>query len=453
VIAFAAGTVPSNKQIDVALNSFLASKALNSPSKRLSPEGQRLINDFKAVVEQAKLLVLTKNEGNLLQDFIWQTEQITGGNAQLPGAPVDKATAQQHGNDALDGLRTLGTLVLSNGQFRKLLSDATVLMRDIAGDAAQNTANRVKPSEHELSNIDRPAEDNTWHENPDLSKDNITGTLKSKVPFGKKDAQQAAGDVTQAAHPQGSRDPADVANAGAIEAQNGQPTGLDARNAAGTAKQKLSENIPEEDKDRAREKRERLNNYLKGKMPEERREQTIWRLKKMVVEIQGHQDYQRAIETLISLAERYGGHSKDLAAQSKGTVQGAHQDDALQLAEADLKVCFTGFFKNNEHMLTNLKTLLERFANSTSSDDLIDSINQIYRDADNDPELKNWFKNLDAYVRKCLQQQGYIMEDRSTEEWNRIYDHGHDLLRGRYRGHTDRIADEFKFIGQQFDAE
>jgi hypothetical protein len=29
---------------------------------------------------------------------------------------------------------------------------------------------------------------------------------------------------------------------------------------------------------------------LKDKMPQERREQTIWRLKKMVVEIQGHQD-------------------------------------------------------------------------------------------------------------------------------------------------------------------
>jgi hypothetical protein len=97
--------------------------------------------------------------------------------------------------------------------------------------------------------------------------------------------------------------------------------------------------------------------------------------------------------------------------------------------------------------------LLERFANSTSSDDLIDSINQIYKDADNDPELKNWFKHVDAYIRKILQQQGYILEDASNEEWNRIYDQGHDLLRGRYRGHTDRIADEFKFIGEQFDAD
>ena len=66
------------------------------------------------------MLLLTKNEGNLLQDFIWHSEQISGGNAAKPGAPIDKNTAQQHGNEALDGLRSLGTLIISNGEFRKL---------------------------------------------------------------------------------------------------------------------------------------------------------------------------------------------------------------------------------------------------------------------------------------------------------------------------------------------
>ncbi|KAL1606433.1 hypothetical protein SLS60_003837 [Paraconiothyrium brasiliense] len=451
--AFANGKVPSNKQIDVALNSALASRHLTSPSKKLSAEGQTLVADLKDVIEQAKTLLLTKNEGNLLQDFIWQTEQITGGNAQVPSAPVDKDTARQHGNEALEGLRTLGTLIISNGQFRKLLSDATILLRDIAGDAAQNTANKVKPGEHQLNQIDHPAEDNTWHDVPDFSKDKLKTQLKQQSPFSKGDAQKAAGDVTQAAHPEGSRDPADVAQAGATEAQTGQSTGLNAQNAASEAKRQVSENISEEDKDRAREKRERLNNYLRQKMPEERRDQTIWRLKKMVVEIQGHQDYQRAIDTLLTLAEQYAGHGRDVAQQGKGSVQGAHQDDSLQMAEADLKVCLPGFVRDNADWLTNIKTLLERFANSTSFDDLIDSINQIYRDADRDPDLKNWFKHMDAYVRKCLKQQGFIMEDSSNEEWNRLYDDGHALLRGRYRGHTDRIADEFKFLGQQFDSD
>jgi hypothetical protein len=452
--AFANGKVPSNKQIDIALNSALASKPLSSPSKKLSTEGQQLVGDLRKVIEQAKILLLTKNEGNLLQDFIWNAEQISGGNQALPGAPVDKNTAKQHGNEALDGLRTLGTLLISNGQFRKLLSDATTLLRDIAGDAAQNTANKVKPSEDELSQIDKPAEDNTWHENPDMSKGNLKETLRQKVPIGKQDVKQAAGDASQATHPDGSRDPRDTAQLGAHEGQTGNNTGLNAQGGLQAGKEQLSAKIPEEDKDKARARRDQLNNYLKGKMPQERREQTIWRLKKMVVEVQGHQDYQRAIETLLSLAERYAGHGKQLGQQSAGTVQGAHQeDDALTRAEADIKVCNLGFKQDNKHWLTNIKTLLERFANSTSADDLIDSINQIYRDADNDPELKGWFRHLNQYIHKCLQQQGYILEDSSTEEWNRIYDQGHDLLRGRYRGHTDRIADEFKFIGQQFDAD
>lgn len=76
--------------------------------------------DLRTVIEQAKLLVLSKNEGNLLQDFIWQTQQLNKGDFSSPNAPVGKEQAKQHGNEALEGLRTLGTLVISNGQFRKL---------------------------------------------------------------------------------------------------------------------------------------------------------------------------------------------------------------------------------------------------------------------------------------------------------------------------------------------
>ena len=122
-----------NKQIDVAMNSAIASTPLSSPPTKLSEEGRHLVADLRDVIEQAKVLLLVKNQGNLLQDFIWQTEQLSGGNAKLPGAPVDKSTAQQHGNQALDGLRTLGTLLLSNGQFRKLcessLSSTGILPR------------------------------------------------------------------------------------------------------------------------------------------------------------------------------------------------------------------------------------------------------------------------------------------------------------------------------------
>ena len=117
------------------------------------------------------------------------------------------------------------------------------------------------------------------------------------------------------------------------------------------------------------------------------------------------------------LAEEYGGHAHTVGTQSAGSVKGAHTDDALQTAEADLRVRDLDFVHRTRPILIDLKRLIERFANSTSLDDLFDSINQIYRDADQDPELKGWFKKVDAYIRKCLQEQGYIMQDASTDEW------------------------------------
>jgi hypothetical protein len=124
----------------------------------------------------------------------------------------------------------------------------------------------------------------------------------------------------------------------------------------------------------------------------------------------------------------------------------------LQNAEADLRVG-TRNYHTNEKLLTEFQTLIERFANNTSLDDLFDSISQIVRDANEDPELREWFEQLDIYIRRCLKEQGFIMQDASTEEWNQLYDTGRHLLREKYRGHTDRILDEFKFIGNQFDAD
>lgn len=180
------------------------------------------------------------------------------------------------------------------------MSDATVLLRDIAGDAAQNAANRVNPSQEQLSQIDRPADDNTWHDVPQV------GDLKSQArdiygknkPFSRGDLEDAAGDATQAGNPTGSRDPTEAGRLAAHDQQHGTSSGVDAAGGAiagiQSLKDKASANIPDENKDRARELKDtskaRTQNYLKNKMPQERREQTVWRLKKMVVEIQGHQD-------------------------------------------------------------------------------------------------------------------------------------------------------------------
>lgn len=102
------------------MNTALEWSQLKTPNKKLSTEGQQLVTDLRDVIEKAKILLLTKNQGNLLQDFIWQTQKIGTGDAVAPNAPISKDAAKQHGNQALEGLRTLGNLLITNGEFRKL---------------------------------------------------------------------------------------------------------------------------------------------------------------------------------------------------------------------------------------------------------------------------------------------------------------------------------------------
>lgn len=96
------------------------SKALSSPPKELSADGKVLVGDLRNVIEQAKKMLLVKNEGELIQDFIWQAQKITTGDTQKPNLSINKESGQQDANKAAEGLKNLGTLIITNGEFRKL---------------------------------------------------------------------------------------------------------------------------------------------------------------------------------------------------------------------------------------------------------------------------------------------------------------------------------------------
>ncbi|CRG83112.1 putative protein C32A11,02c [Talaromyces islandicus] len=435
--AFANGKLPTNKQCDVALNSAANSKWLTSPSSELSDDGKTLVKDLRDVIEQSKNLFLSKNEGELLQEFIWEAQRITGDDFQKFASPVNKGVAQQDANKAAEGFKTLGTLLITNGEFRKLLSDAVVLLRDIAGDAASNAAAKVKPNEDALAQIDQPAQENVWHDKPNLSKEQIKNQLREQAqrfkPANKQDVEAAVNEGANAATGGREEISASEVDTSAGASAVAQSLQRSADNKVAPEDKEKAQKAADEAKGAAGEYARRTKEFLAKKMPKERREQVVWRLKKMIVEIQGHSDYQQAVETLLTLAETYSGYGRNVTQQGSQSAKGARQNTNLQQAE------------------TNLRTLIERFANSTSTDDLFDSLNTIYRDAEKDPRLKDWFKNVDGYIRTCLREQGYVLQDDATTQWNKLYDEGRFLLRDRYRNHTDRIVDEIKFLGNQFD--
>jgi hypothetical protein len=117
IAAFANDKLPSNRQINVALSSFLNHNKLQNPNDQLSSEGRAILEDFCSVVEEAKRLLLTKNHDQALQEFIWNATQLghKGIPAETPGAPVDKDSANRDAQHGLEGLKTLGQLILTNG--------------------------------------------------------------------------------------------------------------------------------------------------------------------------------------------------------------------------------------------------------------------------------------------------------------------------------------------------
>ena len=58
---------------------------------------------------------------------------------------------------------------------------------------------------------------------------------------------------------------------------------------------------------------------------------------------------------------------------------------------------------------------------------------------------------MNRFIRKCLKEQGFILQDQANTEYEQLYNKGNFLLRERYRDHTNRIVDETKFLADQFD--
>lgn len=140
----------------------------------------------------------------------------------------------------------------------------------MAGDAATTAASSARPSEEQLAQIDRPAEDNTWHEAPTFSKENwkqqAQGVFKKKKADG---AGGTAADGTATATGTAAAVPADQLGAPSGAGIQGPPpsgaeVGVDAKEAS---QKKVNEH------------QAKLKAYLSKKMPQERRDQTVWRLK------------------------------------------------------------------------------------------------------------------------------------------------------------------------------
>ncbi|WWC90750.1 uncharacterized protein L201_005687 [Kwoniella dendrophila CBS 6074] len=206
-------------------------------------------------------------------------------------------------------------------------------------------------------------------------------------------------------------------------------TDADRAEAEGQARGKLNqlkERIPDEHRARAADALQDTKQFFKEQLPEERREQFIYRLKKVVVECQEHKDYQEAISWLLDTLENYQGHAKHVANKGVGSAQAVADDPSI--GDSTLK----------------FRTLLERFANGRSMNGITDALDQIYSDAQNDSHLRGYFSRLNDYVHRVLLEPGYILEDESDREATQLREDGKSFFTDKYKGHQERLFDELQ---------
>ncbi|KAG8861957.1 hypothetical protein FRB96_002400 [Tulasnella sp. 330] len=445
--AFRNGKMPDNAQIDETLayvggHSFLDIKAL-------SPDGQKLIADARDIVESARLIVKNKNSDELFQNFVYHTSGVDYSKGKVntdAAAPISQDQAQRDGRKAIENLRTLLTIVLTNSEARKLLSDASVIGRDLFARGAIKTAEKIGPSEQELRHVDEAAPPDQFEtsqnqnavggQNAGISKDPNTGVNQAGVAGMTVTHDPNTGNVT-VVNPDGTQQSAASAanNAANIAQDHLQQTqeAMSAENPDGTKRSlkdrmkagitSVKDRVPEEHKQRANEQMQQAKNFLREEFPEERRDQYIYRLKKVIVECQKHDDYTGALTWFIDTFEAYLSHGRNFAAHGTGQASEITEDPSLQQA-------------TNE-----LRTLAERFANGQSLDGIEQAVRVMYDDAQKDEGLRNWFRELDEYVRKTLLEPGYVLSPQCNTRANELIDSGHSFFDQKYKGHLDNVFD------------
>lgn len=494
--AFRDGRLPDNTQIDDTLNYVLNHSPVDQD--QLSPEGRKLIQDVKDIIETARVIVKEKNGDELFQNFIWHTRDVDADKLKRdpkdvvpenqPDAASDKEQAVQH-------LRTLLNLVLTNSEARKLLSDFGVIGRDLLARSAVKVAETLRPDEEQLARVNHSApQDQFITEGGRPAGPGEKPVLETKLPFDTSlkhdpDAPQptverrgdvrGVGDVIdsgrqQASDLRGAVDPhvsqtRDIATdpsmsteqkkqglydkaTGAREAVKQSadervPEDIRDETSSSETKEKglmgkirgikngLSDRVPQEHKDRVSDEVDRAKTFLSDEyFPQERRDQFIYRGKKVIIECQKHDDYQASLKWLLDTLETYSAHGKKTAKNAHSQTKDVTQDSSLKKATRELR------------------TLLERFANGRSTGQIKDAVDVLYDDANRDQELRNWFKQVDQYARKVLLQPGYVLEPQCNTEGREIRENGRSFYDDKYRDHFDNlfhsIGDWFKQMGE-----
>ncbi|KAK1783407.1 hypothetical protein QBC45DRAFT_87076 [Copromyces sp. CBS 386.78] len=167
--ALSKGYMPSNDQAITNLRTLLSSDILNPDNSGLSDSGRALTFYSKKWITQLIQLLEHKNSKDQIQDFIWYLSKArVSVDMEHIAERATKARARADTAAAYKSIQTVGSLLLTNSDFRLFLSDLGVVSREVFRDtafalsaASKEAGKRLEPSKEERESVAKPGNDET----------------------------------------------------------------------------------------------------------------------------------------------------------------------------------------------------------------------------------------------------------------------------------------------------
>ncbi|KAK8205759.1 hypothetical protein IWZ01DRAFT_53707 [Phyllosticta capitalensis] len=345
--ALGKGYMPSNEQAIVNLRTLLAADVLNPTNPDLSDSGRLLVKYTRQWLTEFMELLQHKNSNDYIQDFIWfMTKSRVSVDVDHLAANASKAKSKADTAAAYKSLQTVGSLLLTNSDFRRFLSDINVVGREVFKDTAftlshvaEDVGKKLEPSEEEQKQLEGPGAD--------------TGPVPTK-----QDLQDEVADVSKAV------------GEGAAEI--------------------------------TKEASHSLVEHMSG----DERDTMLYRLKQAVLKLRKREDYSDSVSTLSLLVKRYAMVYSRALEQTLETAQdGVHENAAMDRAAKNFWKFLSSFGdrKQWDELEKKFKRVMEHSQNDPEFENLMVDIGNTLQKLLTDPDflehIEEKFQELRAKAR------------------------------------------------------
>ncbi|KAG2745595.1 hypothetical protein P692DRAFT_20741308 [Suillus brevipes Sb2] len=394
IAALDAGKLPTQKQVDTAIDWTLqniVASVESSDAGKLSDPGKVLAHGIHDLLTAYKKLGDNKNYDNLLQEVLWHLSEGDFVDTRVEAIDTDEASADLQ--SIRSAIRALLHIIWTN-----VSGEGSVLLNDFASFAR-------------------------------LAMADLAGAIETGAAYTKEGLREFDSEVQQ-----GERD-----NLG--------------------RKRKTPEEIEMEREEDAKAKFEKTMDTAKlagskaigvgqevKASAEEMAERTRVRLQETYYHIceraQKDEDYHRALSTLFDTISKWINKSLDTAADiNQSTTLEAFIDDPSEE-------------KHVLEALRGIRTLVERAAGGKSLDDAFAKVRLCAVHVRNDEDLKKWFNDFFAHVRKSLDEPGHArsedahrMHQQLSERWKKLLNQDSDVGR-KWKEDVRALRDELREFQQ-----